>query len=1267
MQHPRNLAEWQKAVERSLRANKNGVQVAVSHTDDEVQVVRDEVDGFKNLTPTAPVELNFQTSTYINESGKRRGRVFVDFPDVILSTTAKTLTVNNYELAGQDQGLDPLDAWRTVATSDTSALMAMDFTPGSTWKFRARALSGNFTKPGVWSSETSVTITSDTTPPPQPSTPVVTVVLATMKVAWDGLAAGGGAMPADFAKVEVAFGMASSPTTIIETLYEAGFVMVPKTSYNNPHYFRFRAIDSSGNIGPWSAQATAIPTPLVDVDLIISHLDAATTEIVNIGAASILSGAITSAKLANNAVDQTKLATAVNDAIAQGTSAYGSISGINSSISTLQTSVNGKNKIVNSTSDATGTTGYVAGDRWQKWSSLAAGGTLLATWRYSGSAWVAEALDPTYIPLIDIGAGTFGSLLGSRLVAGSIKAGSLAVTDLLDFAPNIDGDADAWSLSGGMAVGTTSSAANGKVLYAPSGNAGTAWAMGPMRTALPGQKLYAEGTAWRSGATGAEIYLRWYFFDKTKTQLSYSGNSGTSATGTAHGSKIILPSTTAPSNTAYAQLRVAVVVNASGGAGLFDVIGMKQNSSVMIEDGAISAAKIVIGDFANIALGSDFEVAAAVPWALHADHVLSTATKKSGTQSLKLNAGTGSRSSTFTGDLTSVKEGEQYYFKFHAYIDSAFNGGTGNSKLRIGDQTGALITDKTYANITRSTWTTTPLEVIVTVPAGVTALSVTLNNDNTAGVAYIDDIQIRRMSEASLIQNLGVEKLVASAASIDTAVIDKLYSDVVRSRRMTTDVMAIGRGVNGIVDEFFEQTDTKTYRNTLCGGWGAYAWSSGAGVNMYTQGTLTPGTARSFYFDTMAPTYDKTTYIPVEPGQVWLLKAQYTSGTSGPRATVRYIKRDGTTAYQSAGWTKRDGTSNGYGAAGSIQTLERIYTVPADIAYIMPAVQFESTCTSATVYGGATFTNMATSSLVVDGAITARNLTVTEEMWTNILHFKLLTGDEIDVNSLTADTGWIGTLRGGVLINDAVDTGNIKATAITSKHTITGALIQTIVTASRGIKLTTSSLKAYNSTGTNTFTLDASTGDVLVSTLSTSATGARVKVWDRLDGTAAVDLYTDTSGQHGSLYTQPQPGNGGYVTNIMHYTATPITSSNWTTRLTLFADETWSIDQKTHAAEVTGDANGRVYVRGQFLKNNSAVTETFVVGSTVTSANATGTYVLTYYAPVTQGTRHVLATADSASVAQCATKSATASGFSWMWSTTASSNISMRYWAVWTD
>jgi hypothetical protein len=1223
--------------------------------------------------PAAPTNITVSTDVYIDELKKYRGKATVGWAHTGKDVDGRPMVPAAFEIAYKITGSS--DAWKVVGQTDgTSTVVAplgiykADLVTAENYTFVVRARGDNG-RTSDWSQAVSVAMVKDTTAPDKPYfvQANVTTWLMTVKIAWGGKLTTTGSNqldpPADFDKVFVYQDTQASMATQVkigEIPAGQGFVTVPAATAGQQLWFRLAAVDASGNVSAYSDIKTITPTANVNIALITDKIDAAITALTNIPTNSLADQAITSAKIADNAVQQVKLEQLIRDNIDKGVTALTNQTGINSSITALQTSVSGKNTITNSTASASGS-GVTSGDRWQKWTTLSAGGKLTATWRWNGSAWIAELIDPVYIPQIDIGAGTFGSFDGGRLTAATVRTNALLVSDLINFAPSPAESPGDWTMTGGMAIVATALDECGYRFNATE-NTATAWANGPMMAVKPGQTLYATGKVYRNNVgTATNVFLRYYWYDKDKVGLTspvYTGSAQSSTSGS--GAKFELTATV-PAGAAYAQYRIPITATTGVGSGtstgFYAVDGFRQSSAVMIQDGAVTADKVVtngltakqilIGDFANLAVGSDFEDPTAVPWTLHADHTISTTQKKSGTSSLKMAAGTGNRISTFIGDLR-VKEGEQWVFRMHAYIDATFNG-DGNSKLRISDQTGSPVLGAiAYNGITRSAWTSAPLETTVTVPAGVTSLTVGLWNNNTAGLAYIDDIQIRRVSEASLIMNLGVEKLVANAAFIDTAVVDKFYAEVVRSRRIGTDLLLVGRGVNGIVDEFFDATDLNTYRDTLAGGWGGWGRNTTVNLNWYG-GSLTAGTSRSFFYDTVA-TYDKTSYIPVETGQVWRFNGQYTSATSGPRATARLIYKDGTTAYTSAGWTANsNGTgTNAYGAAGTLLTLQRYYTVPANVAYIMPALQFEAPCTTAYVYGGATVTNMANPALLVDGSIAAL---------------------KIDTNDLSSDTGFIGSMRTNILTTDWVKAVNIDATqGITSRHTITGATFQTSGTASRGIKITSSSLKAYSSTGVNTFTLDGATGNMVATgTMQTSAAGARVLMWDRLDGTAAVDMYADGTGQHGSIYTQPQAGNGGYVTNVMHYTGTPITSSNWTARMTLFADETWSIDQKTHAAEITGDTNGRIYVRGQFLKNNSAVTETFVVGSTVTSALATGSYTLTYATPVTQGTRHVLATADSATVAQSCTQNCTASGFKWVWSTTASSSISMRYWAVWTD
>jgi len=134
----------------------------------------------------------------------------------------------------------------------------------------------------------------------------------------------------------------------------------------------------------------------------------------------------------------------------------------------------------------------------------------------------------------------------------------------------------------------------------------------------------------------------------------------------------------------------------------------------------------------------------------------------------------------------------------------------------------------------------------------------------------------------------------------------------------------------------------------------------------------------------------------------------------------------------------------------------------------------------------------------------------------------------------------------GALGNDQVTTTQLKADAITAKHTLTGPTIQTTVTASRGIKLTSGGLVAYDSGGATTFTLDASTGAVTMTgslTSGSTVSGAIISGGTVIGATVA----TATSGERavmtpvaafggstaGALLLYDGPGNNvGYIIGL---------------------------------------------------------------------------------------------------------------------------------------
>lgn len=104
---------------------------------------------------------------------------------------------------------------------------------------------------------------------------------------------------------------------------------------------------------------------------------------------------------------------------------------------------------------------------------------------------------------------------------------------------------------------------------------------------------------------------------------------------------------------------------------------------------------------------------------------------------------------------------------------------------------------------------------------------------------------------------------------------------------------------------------------------------------------------------------------------------------------------------------------------------------------------------------------------------------------------------------------WVAGPAGTYLDSNGIYTGTLTATQVNavainadsiSSGTLTGRTVQTTATASRGIKITTASLIAYNSGGTAVCTIDASTGALtatsatITGSIQTAASGERITI-----------------------------------------------------------------------------------------------------------------------------------------------------------------------------
>lgn len=227
---------------------------------------RPSPEGPDKRTPAAPLGLVVDSNAYLDSDGAARGRLSALWDAVTTANDGSALEVAGYEVSTRR---DVVGApWGQITATEATNATAFAFDVGSTWLVRVRALGRYTTSPGDWSAAVSITIASDSTPPPTPSTPALTTRLGTVSVRWDGLAAAGGTgMPVDFSHVEVLQGAGGSPT-LIGSLSEPGALPVTGLPYNTPTTFRLRSVDRSGNTSPMSVAASIETAPLVDTDVI---------------------------------------------------------------------------------------------------------------------------------------------------------------------------------------------------------------------------------------------------------------------------------------------------------------------------------------------------------------------------------------------------------------------------------------------------------------------------------------------------------------------------------------------------------------------------------------------------------------------------------------------------------------------------------------------------------------------------------------------------------------------------------------------------------------------------------------------------------------------------------------------------------------------------------------------------------------------------------------------------------------------------------------
>lgn len=282
-----------------------------------------------------------------------------------------------------------------------------------------------------------------------------------------------------------------------------------------------------------------------------------------------------------------------------------------------------------------------------------------------------------------------------------------------------------------------------------------------------------------------------------------------------------------------------------------------------------------------------------------------------------------------------------------------------------------------------------------------------------------------------------MKNLFVTTGTMSEAVINKLWADVVMSRKMTTQMLAIGAFDNLIPDPSFTNAgnDWGTPTTLLSfpsnegrtGGSAFKVAPSATQRGRYSQRIPTNGG------ETLRVTVWAKSDIDVAENRIGFFRNQTTPTNTAPHSPSNVLRQSngfvGNDAFPANTWTQ----------------IAAVVTVPEGVTSIALGFYVQATFSAGTMwFSDASAVRMSGGELIVDGAITATKIAA-----------NAIESDKIKANAITGD--------------------KIEAGAIDGKI-ITGATIQTDNAENTGVKLTNTGIQAYSPEGEKTLSITGGRG-----------------------------------------------------------------------------------------------------------------------------------------------------------------------------------------------
>ena len=287
------------------------------------------------------------------------------------------------------------------------------------------------------------------------------------------------------------------------------------------------------------------------------------------------------------------------------------IESLNTSVSAAQASANGKNKVIHSTSPASGTSGFVAGDTWFQRDGS---NNIIAMWEFTTS-WQSRALSHQVHASIDAAKISVGTLdVANRIAANAITTSKLTVSDMEDFIPNPFFHPSGEPVLQGTIVTTANTPVSAgapypnAVLFTSRDNHPFSYPNIPVK---PGDQFYLE--VWVASAATAIRNFNLYMFGSNSPTggLTAKTSTGNMVPGTTW-RKVTWNYTVPSTNPGFTYIRPVLQINNSGGETAAQMewyatgLSMKRkNTGELIVDGAIKANSAIIenGAIGNAHIG----------------------------------------------------------------------------------------------------------------------------------------------------------------------------------------------------------------------------------------------------------------------------------------------------------------------------------------------------------------------------------------------------------------------------------------------------------------------------------------------------------------------------------------------------------------------------------------------------------------------------------------------------------------------------------------